>query len=97
MEFSLYTLPEHNYFESYFTQESDTLSSVIREAKQEIENKIGLEYPFSRLNIVEVPIQFYSYNRMWTVSTSRVQPEMVLLPESSSCQSSKEGLARYCS
>jgi ABC-type transport system involved in multi-copper enzyme maturation permease subunit len=84
MEFSLYTLPEHNYFESYFTQESDTLSSVIREAKQEIENKIGLEYPFSRLNIVEVPIQFYSYNRMWTVSTSRVQPEMVLLPENGS-------------
>jgi ABC-type transport system involved in multi-copper enzyme maturation permease subunit len=84
IKYSLYSLPAHNYFESYFTQETDTLSSIIRESKQEFENKIGLEYPFPRLDIVEVPIQFFSYKRMWTVSSSRVQPEMVLLPENGS-------------
>jgi len=80
-QYSLYTLAEHDYFAKYFTQESDTLASIIKESRQEFENKIGLEYPFAQLNVVEVPIQFFSYNRMWTVASSRVQPEMVLLPE----------------
>jgi len=84
IKYSLYSLSEHNYFEKYFTQESDTLGSIIKEAKQEFENKIGLEYPFSRLNIIEVPIQFFSYSRIWTVASERVQPEMVLLPENGS-------------
>lgn len=81
IKYSLYTLQQHNYFERYFKEKSDTLSSIIRESKQEFENKIGLDYPFRRLNIIEVPIQFFSYNRMWTVSSSRIQPEMAFIPE----------------
>jgi len=84
VEYSLYTLPEHHYFENYFKQKSDTLASIIKESRQEYENLIGIDYPFKRFNVVEVPIQFFSYNRLWTVASSRVAPEMVFLPENGS-------------
>ena len=79
--YNLYTLPEHDYFEKYFTHISDTIASMIKESKQEYENKLSIEYPFPRLNIIEVPIQYFSYDRLWSVASERVQPEMVLLPE----------------
>lgn len=81
INYNLYTLPEHNYFENYFSQISDTLFSIIRESKQDFEHKLGMEYPFSQLNVIEVPIQFFTYPRIWTAASQRVCPEMALIPE----------------
>ena len=81
IEYNLIHLKGHNYYSSYFTEIGDTLKAIIRDAKQSFEGKIGLEYPFQRFSLVEVPIQFFSYPRIWTTSQETVQPEMVLLCE----------------
>ncbi|MDZ7319712.1 MAG: hypothetical protein ONB11_11180, partial [candidate division KSB1 bacterium] len=81
IEYALFNLKGHDYFSGYFKDIGDTLSALIRDAKQRYENKLGLTYPFSRLILVEVPIQFFSYARKWTSATEAVQPEMMLLSE----------------
>lgn len=81
VHFNLFTLNRHNYFMPYFDELGDTLASIISELKQDYERDLNLAYPFPRLSLVEVPIQFRTYARMWTISRETVQPEMVWLPE----------------
>jgi ABC-type transport system involved in multi-copper enzyme maturation permease subunit len=81
VEYNLYTLEGHNYFEEYFDEISDTLSALLREYKQDYEREINLDYPFKRFSIVETPIQFTQYSRSWSVAFESTQPEMSLLPE----------------
>lgn len=79
--YALYTLPGHDYFQSYFTEISDTLGALIREIKQDYEVRVDMRYPYRRLLLVEAPVQFYSYPRAWGGAQESVQPQMVLLPE----------------
>lgn len=79
--YSLFTLRGHDYFEQYFDSVSDTLPHMIRELKNDYEMQIGFEYPYKRLALVETPIQFYCYDRLWTYAQETVQPQVVLLPE----------------
>ncbi len=81
VNYSLFNLQGHDYYASYFDEIGDTLAALIREAKQDFENRLELTYLYPRLSLVEVPIQFYSYQRIWTTSQETVQPEMVLIPE----------------
>jgi len=81
IEYALFTLKNHNYFEPYFNALGDTLNLLIRELKQDFEAKLDLSYPYNRLLLVETPIQFYAYPRLWTISQETVQPEIVFLPE----------------
>lgn len=81
VDYALFHLKGHDYFSPYFKDIGDTLSALIRDAKQRYENKLGLSYPFPRLLLVEVPIQFFPYPRNWTSATEAVQPEMLLLSE----------------
>lgn len=81
VEYNLLTLEDHDYFEPYLNELGDTLVPVIRELKQDYEREINLPYLFPRFSLVEVPIQFTSYPRFWTMSQETVQPEMVFLPE----------------
>jgi ABC-type transport system involved in multi-copper enzyme maturation permease subunit len=79
--YSLAILPGHDYFEAYFDSIGPVLPETIRELKNDYEAALGLEYPYSRLSLVEVPIQFFSYRRLWTVAQEVVQPEILFLPE----------------
>ena len=79
--YSLYVRPGHEFFEPYLGEVADTLPYLIRELKNDYELRIGLDYPYRNLALVEVPIQFYSYNRLWTFSQETVQPQVVFLPE----------------
>ena len=81
IEYTLFVRPGHDYFKDYFKEIKDTLSSVIRDIKTNFEGNIELSYPYKKLLLIEVPIQFFSYDRMWTTALEYVQPEMVLLPE----------------
>ena len=79
-----YTLalhPDHDYFDAYLDSVAPALPELIRELRDEYEAALGLEYPHSRLSLVEVPIQFFAYERLWTVAQETVQPEVVFLPE----------------
>ena len=81
VEYSLFNLKGHDYYSEYFEDIGDTLTALIREIKQDYENKLGLNYSYSRLTLVEIPIQFFNYQRKWTTGQENVQPETIFLPE----------------
>ncbi|MDZ7372847.1 MAG: hypothetical protein ONB23_02660 [candidate division KSB1 bacterium] len=81
VDYRLSFLPGHDYFRRHLTQVADTLTAIIRDERERFEADLGLSYPYRRLNLVEVPIQFGSYPRVWTSARETVQPELVLLPE----------------
>lgn len=81
VSYNLYTMPGHDYFMPSFTEIGDTLAPLISEFKDDFEGRLELEYQFRRLQLVEVPVQFYFYPRLGTLSHEPVQPEIVLLPE----------------
>ena len=79
--YSLAFRPGHEYFDTYLDSVAGALPELIRELKNEYEVALGMEYPYPRLRFVETPIQFYVYDRLWTVARESVQPEIVFLPE----------------
>jgi ABC-type transport system involved in multi-copper enzyme maturation permease subunit len=81
VDYQLSFLRGHNFFDEYFTELPDSLDYVIRDIKSSWEAKLQLTYPFKRFGLIEVPVQFYSYEHAWTGAMDQVQPEMVLLPE----------------
>ncbi|MDW7681407.1 MAG: xanthan lyase, partial [bacterium] len=81
VEYNLFNLKQHDYYAEYFTELGDTISALIREQRQDYEGKLGLSYPFSRFSVVEVPVQFYHYQRIWTTAIEAQQPEMALVQE----------------
>ena len=81
LEFNLYVRKGHDYFSSFFEEIKDTVPAVITEALQDFERNVDMYYPFERFSLVEVPVQFYSYDRVLSGAREQVQPEMVLFAE----------------
>jgi len=79
--YSLYVRPGHDYFTPLLNEIGDQLPELIKQLKDEYEVKLGLNYPYNRLSLVEVPIHIYSYQRLWTVAHETVQPQLTFLPE----------------
>lgn len=84
LELAYYYLPGHEVFSAHLPLVEDTLSSLIKETMMDYERLIGLQYPYKSLKFVEAPVQFYSYQRIWTLTQDYVQPQMVLYPEKGS-------------
>lgn len=80
-EYSIWHLRGHGDFTAPFDSITDTIPSQIREFRQSIEHDYSLDYSFRRFSVVEVPVQFYSYPRVWTQAQEKVQPEMIFFPE----------------
>lgn len=81
LEFNIYMKPSHDYYGDFFETVEDTLSSVIAEALQDYERSLDLYYPFERFSLVEVPIQYYSYERVLGGAMEYAQPEMIFFGE----------------
>ncbi len=81
VSYRLCLFPGHDYFADFLDEVGDTLPSMIRELKNDYEVGLGLQYPHARFALVELPIQLYSYQRLWTVAQETVQPEIVFMPE----------------
>jgi hypothetical protein len=81
VNYSLSFLKKHNTFDKYFKVLTDSIVPVIRDLKKSWEIKIHREYPFERLQLIEIPVQFCSFNHSWTSAGEQVQPETVYLPE----------------
>ena len=79
--YTLAFLPGHDYFDAYLDSVGPVLPELIREIRNDYEAALGLEYPHRRLSLVEVPIQFFAYRRLWTIAQEAVQPEIIFLPE----------------
>lgn len=79
--FNLFHHPKHDYYSSFFEPVKDTIPHLIEEALKDYERKIDMFYPFNSFNIVEVPVQFYSYQRTFIGAREQIQPETILFPE----------------
>jgi len=71
----------HDGFDQYFKVLTDSIVPVIRDLKKTWEIKIRREYPYQRLQLIEIPVQFCSFNHAWSSAAEQVQPETVYLPE----------------
>jgi len=82
VEYNLYLDPSHDYFSGYFSEIGDTIEALIREQKDNYElDELDLYYPFERINLVEVPIQYHAYERPYIQTVETILPEMILMPE----------------
>ena len=64
-----------------FDSITDTLPNFIRDTRRSMEYQADMLYPFKRFQIVEVPVNFTSYKRVWTSAYEQLQPEMALVHE----------------
>ncbi len=81
VEFGVWYVEGHDFFNEAFPESKDTISSIITERFQDFERTYNLSYSFPRLMLVEVPAQFKTYPRSWSSKQEFVQPEQVLIPE----------------
>ncbi len=82
VEYNLYLDPDHDYFSSYFSEIGDTIEALIKQEKDNYElDELDLYYPFDRINLVEVPIQYHAYERPYIQTVETILPEMILMPE----------------
>jgi len=81
LDFNIFVRKGHDYFSSFFEEIKDTIPGIISESLQDFERNVDLYYPFERFSLVEVPIQFYSYNRVLSGASEQIQPEMILFAE----------------
>jgi len=81
LAFNLYVREGHDYFSDFFEEIRDTVPAVIAENLKDFERSVDLYYPFDRFSLVEVPIQFYSYERVLSGAREQIQPEMILYTE----------------
>ena len=81
VQYSLSFLAGHNTFDPFFKVLRDSISPVIRDLRKTWEAKVHFTYPYKRLNLIEIPVQFCSFAHVWSGSGEQVQPETVYLPE----------------
>ncbi|MCE5271927.1 hypothetical protein LLH00_11685 [bacterium] len=81
LSYSIFILRGHDFFSSQFKELGAKLPEELKKFKNDLENKLGLDYPFPRFTLVETPLQFCDYNRPWLSANESIQPEQALLPE----------------
>lgn len=81
IEYSIYSIKGNDFFTQHFDSIQGRLPELIRELKNEYETQLGLEYPFKRFALAEVPIQFSLDKHIWSIASEAVQPEIILYSE----------------
>jgi hypothetical protein len=81
VEYKLFTLQGHDYYAQYLDAITEDLPKTITQLKDEFEVTLGLDYPYEKLALVEVPIHLFSHERLWSAADETVQPQIVFLPE----------------
>ena len=82
IEYSIWNKRGHDFFTPVFKDlKAKHITELIRENKDEFESRLKRDYPFTRFSLVEVPIQFLAFQRVWDLSPETVQPEQVFMPE----------------
>lgn len=80
-EYNVFYIDGNDFFIAPFDSITDTIPTLIKNVRSDLERQYKLSYPFKRFSVVEVPAQFSSYARTWSQAQETVQPEMVLFPE----------------
>jgi hypothetical protein len=82
IEYFLSTLISDSYFMPFAEALADTIPELIRELKDWMEVRVGMDYPLGRFALVEVPSSFYCMHRpLVTNGLEYSQPGLILAPE----------------
>lgn len=81
IDYITYFFEGNDYYKKDLSLLNDTINLLVSGIMRDLETSFSTKYPFSQLNLVEVPVQFSSYPRMNTQTRAELQPSMVLLPE----------------
>ncbi|MFC1541097.1 hypothetical protein ACFL50_01465 [Candidatus Latescibacterota bacterium] len=81
IEYGVYAKTGNDYSRGLEKLKIEKVHEAIRDLKRDYEYRLHLEYPFQRLYLVEVPVQFLAYYRDWDLTTDYIQPEQVLIHE----------------
>lgn len=76
-----YYFPGNDYYKKDLIELKDTLPNLVSGIMRELETNFSTKYPFKTLQLLEVPVQFFSFPKKSTQTRAEVQPSMVLLPE----------------
>lgn len=79
--FGVWYLGGHDFFSDGLPEIKDTIPDLISGRLDDLERNYNLNYAFNRFNLVEVPAQFKTYERIWTSNQELVQPEQIFVPE----------------
>ena len=79
--YSVWELGRWNDQFDVFDAIRDTIPYVIRDIRRDMEYQADMTYPFKRFSIIEVPVNFTSYKRVWTSAYEQLQPEFALVHE----------------
>ncbi len=82
IECSFFFAPLHRENVDFFADAADELKREIGESLEQITGKLGLEYPYQSLSLVEIPSQCRTFSDSWDERNLRAQPGMLLLSES---------------
>jgi flagellar biogenesis protein FliO len=81
VEYISYHFPGNDYYKKDLAELKDTLPNLVSGIMRELETNFSTKYPFKTLQLIEVPIQFFSFPKKSTQTRAEVQPSLVLLPE----------------
>jgi ABC-type transport system involved in multi-copper enzyme maturation permease subunit len=81
VEYGVFAIKGNDFFKDHFMDISDSLPGMIGELKNEYETAIGLDYPFKRFYLAEVPVHFALDKHIYSISSDAVQPEIMFYPE----------------
>ncbi len=81
IEMRVFYHPDHTVYLSIFDSIQDTIPYLLKDIKGDYERKIGINYPFKRISVVESPTHFFSFLRTFSLATENVMPEIVFFPE----------------
>ena len=64
-----------------FEEIRDSIPAIIRDARYNVEEQMGITYPYSQLTLVETPVSFSGFARPNKGGSEMAQPGMLFLPE----------------
>jgi len=76
-----YYAPVHSENVEFFADAADELKRVVSESIEHMADKLGLEYPYKSLSLVEIPASCRSFSDSWDSRNLLIQPGVLLLKE----------------
>ena len=79
--YELYLFEGHGKLLQGFEEIRDSIPAIIRDARYNVEERMGITYPYSQLTLVETPVSFSGFARPNKGGSEMAQPGMLFLPE----------------
>ncbi len=81
LSYELFLLKGHKELMRGFEEVQDSMPSILRDVRYNVEGEMGITYPYKQLILVESPISFASFVRPHKGGSEMAQPGMLFLPE----------------